>query len=107
MNITLKQGDTFPPVDITVLNPDGLPLSLPTGTLVRFHMGTLRTGAAFLGVGEVLDAAAGRISYQWQPGDTDTPGGFLAEFQLTLPDGRVLTVPNNDWIEVEIVKQLG
>lgn len=107
MNVTMKQGDTYPPVEITVQDPDGNPLALPTGTTVRFHMGTLRAGASFLGAGQVLDAANGRILYQWQEGDTNTPGGFLAEFQLTLPDGRILTVPNNDWIEVEIVKQLG
>lgn len=107
-SLTVKQGDTFPPVDLTVYDPNGVPLNLPVGTSVRFHMGkTLRGGASLIRTGQLIDGPTGRISYQWQAGDTGVAGGFLAEFQLTLPDGRVLTVPNDDWIEILIVKQLG
>ncbi len=108
MALVMKQNDTYPSVKMTVYDPEGNVLPIPDGTIVLFNMGrTLRSGATLRGSGRIADGLAGIVEYEWKPGDTSTPGGFLAEFELTLPNGGVLTVPNDTWLEVEIVPELG
>ena len=41
---------------------------------------------------EIIDAEEGSVMYRWQPGDTDTPGEYLAEFEVTDVDGYILTI---------------
>ena len=46
------------------------------------------------------------VEHAWQPGDTDTPGRFEAEFCVTYMDGTVETFPNLGFIEVFVTEDV-
>ncbi len=49
---------------------------------------------------------SGRVSYQWQVGDTDVAGTYVAEVKTTI-DGKPLTYPNTRQFRVEVTSNLG
>lgn len=115
----LKRNDTREPIEVTAEEEDenGVmqPIILPNSTTVEFHMVQAATneftgqpmpnpGAVKIaaGVGYLVPSTGGGIGYQWTGPDTNLAGTFLAEFQLTFADGRILTFPNNDNITVHI-----
>lgn len=55
----------------------------------------------------VLDAADGLVQYEWDASDTDDPGAYFAEIEVTWDDGTVSTFPTNGYIYVEIQGDLG
>lgn len=105
-DFTIKQGDTLPPIGATLKDAAGAALDL-TGASVRFHMRPGGESAASVDqVCEIVDAAAGKVRYAWQVGDTDAPGSYVAEFEVTFSDGRVLTIPNTTNLKIKIVAQI-
>jgi len=46
------------------------------------------------------------VRYQWSEGDTDTPGVYEAEFEVTYDGGAVETFPNANYRIIEIVRQI-
>lgn len=102
----LKQGDTLDDLDRTLRNADGTAIDLSTATAVRFHMrraGTVIVDAAASVVGTASD---GNVRYEWQSGDTDTPGHFQSEFEVTFASGKVITVPNDGFMPIIITEQI-
>ncbi len=55
----------------------------------------------------VTDPGNGAIQYDWVSGDTDTPGTYYAEFQVTYTDGSVESFPNTENLVVTIIPELG
>src|ERR1043166_5589118 len=47
----------------------------------------------------------GRITYEWQTADVDTPGTYLAQVD-TVVGGKTLTYPNNRQLKIEIISDL-
>ena len=94
----IVQGDTKPALT-TTLEHDGIPQDL-TGSTVEFHMSNIVVAEA-----TVTDASAGQVMYQWQPGDTDIPGLYIAEFEVTYPDGTTETFPNIGALKVFVRPQ--
>jgi len=60
------------------------------------------TTSAGTGMHELL---SGRVTYDWQLGDTDTAGTYFAEVQ-TIVDGEQLTYPNTRQFLVEVIADL-
>lgn len=54
----------------------------------------------------IVDAEAGRVRYDWRPGDTDHPGFFHAEFRVEYITGAKATVPNSGYVTVHIGRSL-
>jgi hypothetical protein len=48
----------------------------------------------------------GDVSYDWEEGDTDIPGGYRAEWEVTFSDGSVETFPNAGHVRVAIIEHL-
>lgn len=110
--IHLKRGDLGPPVFARVKNKsDGKPQDW-SGATARFHM--LSIDSALGGTGAVVEvinavavievptASSGGLIYNWQPGDTDVIGRFMAFF--TVDDGGVpesFPVEGYIWITIE------
>lgn len=100
----MREGDLEPAIVATLKDGAGTAVDL-TGETVRFHMtanlaGTAKVDAA----ATIIDAAAGRVRYTWQSGDTDTPGTFYAEFEV---ESGPQTYPNgSDWIQVKVSKEV-
>jgi len=105
--IHLKRGDTAPPVEATLrYAASGAPVDL-TGASVLFVM--RQPGADTPKVqraATIVDAVAGAVRFDWQAADTDTAGAYVAELQVTLPGGAVMTVPNGGYLTVKILEDL-
>jgi len=104
----IKQNDTSPTLDAILTDADGNEVNL-TGATVQFHMKqigstTLKIDAA----ASLVDSAGGHVRYTLQPGDTDTPGSYQAEFQVTFGDGSIETFKNTpEQLRVVITPELG
>lgn len=105
----IKQGDTSPSIADTLYHPDGVTVENLTGATVKFVMasedsiGTAKVKANAV----VVNAAAGQVRYDWAMGDTDTHGGFVAEWEVTRADGSIETFPNGGYVPVAIIQQAG
>ncbi len=94
----MNTGDLQPYLQATLLNPDNTPVNLTDAT-VLFIMSqkgiTLLSRAAI-----IVNAAAGVVQYNWQPGDTNQYGSckgvfvvtFLANLTQTFPVGADLNI---------------
>jgi len=116
-----KRNDTAESVVIEAVYADGSPVQEDfDGATVKFHMATSngttvlipQDGVAGSGDAELItnyDADAGtpaRLGFQPIDGDTataSTPDApHIAEFEVTLADGRILTFPNASNLLVHI-----
>lgn len=102
----ITQNDTSPPIRGDCLSGTGQPVDV-TGATVKFYMRELESDVLTVdGSGSVVDGQAGTIGYAWAPGDTSSPGVYLAEFEVTYPGGDVETFPSQQ-IPVRIRSELG
>lgn len=109
-----KRYDTAPPLREVLVDGNGDPANLQN-TSVRFFMKPMEgyTAPAVEGdalveqFGDGLDGTMGRVSYQWAPNDLDIPGGYYAEWQVTYADGHIETFPNDRYVTVAVVEDLG
>lgn len=104
-DITVKQGDTLPAVQGTCLLPDGTAADLTDASAITFRMTPESAGltADLAGAATATDpATSGVVEYEWQPGDTDVPGLYLAEFHVEYLDGSSETFPSEGYISVEV-----
>lgn len=94
-NFWIKQNDTGPPLQVTLKDGDGSAVDV-TGATVAFSM----SGAGIVKVDEqsvtLTTAASGIVTYSWQAGDTDTPGTYEGEFEVTFGGGQIQTYPNSE-----------
>ncbi len=101
----MKQGDRLPALRMQLTDSSGAPLDL-TGASVTFRMrstgGSLKVNAA----ATIVDAATGVVQYAWAAADTDTVGGYQAEWACTFA-GSTQTVPTRDYVTVVVVDALG
>ena len=113
-DVTLKQGDTQPPVIQTLYMGDGTVADL-TDADILFKMRRLIGLVA--GEGDILiieegeaaslgDPEDGVVKYEWAQGDTDIAGGYEAEWEVTFEDGEVLTFPNGGYLTIAITPQI-
>ena len=78
-DFVIRQGDSGQTITATLTDEDGAPQDLE-GATVRFLMAPLTGGDAVIAAeAEVEDPDTGEVSYEWQEGDTDTAGHFIAE----------------------------
>ena len=108
-DFALKEGDLVPSITATLEDSDGTPIDI-TGADVTFVMRAIRGDAPIIeAVATNLQAGAGttgQVRYDWQVGDTDTPGGYDAEWRVEFAEGFG-TIPSNRYIAVEILPKLG
>jgi len=101
----IKRGDTLPPLKATILESDGVtPVNL-TGMTVNFAMRDKAGNLILDRQAEVTDYLNGKVSYEWQSGDTDTAGTMLAEFEASA-GSSVFTAPNDGYIKVVITEDV-
>jgi hypothetical protein len=101
MIVKLRQGDTWPPVRISIYGPtravsgpENRELNL-AGATVRFNLYSEMGEQVLEQVGSV-DPKTGALEYKWRQGDTDRSGVFEGEFVIRYPRGEVQTVPSVD-----------
>jgi hypothetical protein len=104
VTITIKRNDTRDAIKATLSNESGT-VDL-TGATVRFLMS--RRGVNKIDrQSQIQDAAAGIVWATFEIGDTDETGLFQAEFEVTFSDGRIETFPNDSFILIDIINDLG
>lgn len=107
-SLKVRKGKTSPSVQFRLFDMDTfLPINL-TGAEIRFFMegpGDRADLKRIEGEGEVVvSPLTGIGKYEWNPGETDVPGSYRADFEVTLSDGTRVRVPDGGaYIEVEIV----
>jgi hypothetical protein len=109
VDYTIKAGDRVPDLAATLTDAAGTPVNLTGNTGVAFRMTSVDslTGTPAVDAAAVVDTpATGSVHYAWGVGDTDDPGLYYGEFQVTWGDGRTTTFPNGSNILIKIVAQL-
>lgn len=93
-NFYLKKGDLVPRIRAYLQDANGAAIDL-SGASVLFAMqlpgATTRKVSA---AATIITPTAGVVEYAWQGTDTDTAGFYVCEWEVTLPGGAVMTVPN-------------
>ena len=101
VEFSIKQGDTRPIIQGTVLAPVSL-----TGATVRFLM-RLRSDASSKVAAAGVVTSVLTMEYSWVAADTDTPGIYEAEFEVTFSNGKIETYPNFEYIIVTVLAEVG
>lgn len=94
----IKRGDTSP--SLRYLLPSDLSLA---GAQVRFLMRRIDSDTVLdtpADIESIFEPAI--VAHLWAPGQTDKPGRYQAEFEVTYSDGAVETFPNRGFINVII-----
>jgi hypothetical protein len=99
----IKQGDTSPSVTFS-LSPGTVNLA---GASVVFNM-RLKKGALKIsrGTAEIVTPSPPVVRYNWSANDTNTPGLYEAEFEVTYANGKIESFPNNENILIKITEGL-
>jgi len=106
MAFNLKQNDTSPSIQTTLLDGNGLPVDISGNLGVTFHMRNSEGTVIIDTAATVVTAASGIVRYDWDAADTATSGTFQAEFEVTYSDGKVETFPNASYIQVIITDDI-
>ncbi len=106
MKLIMKRGDTRTAIKAALLDADGNPVEL-TGATVRFVVAGLSDGKTMDRQADIVNPADGHVLVVFEPGDTDQAGMYRAEFEATFGDGRKETYPNDGYITIEIMPDLG
>ena len=56
--------------------------------------------------GVIVGATTGEVEYRWLQGDTDTPGIYFAEWEVTWGDGTTETFPSIGYEIILIMEDL-
>jgi len=100
----LKKGDT--PYIQSALTRGGDPENLTNAT-ARFLMSADPDSSPLIaGNALILSALAGTVQYEFQAGETDTPGEYNAEWEVTFIDGRKVTYPDDSYNIIVITDDL-
>jgi hypothetical protein len=103
---TLKQNDTWPPLVATLSDIAG-PLDLTDADTIRL---ILRSRALVITTApvEIVDpASSGQVTYTFTTADTRVAGDYSLEFEITWNNGGIETVPNDSYLTITIVEDLG
>lgn len=100
----LKQNDTKPSIQATLKNADGTAIDLTDAT-VDFHM-SLNGVNVVDAAAVVVTALSGIVRYDWAAADTDTPGTYDIEWEITFVDASIRTVPNSRHDKLVIYPEL-
>lgn len=101
---TIKQYNTVPSLEATLVDYLGQPVSL-VGATVSFAMRSQdNPNLVVTGIAAIVDATAGKVSYQWGASNTNTAGAYLGEFIVTYSNGGKESFPNADYIQVYVAK---
>lgn len=108
-DFTIKQHDLLKSLDATLKDAAGA-VNISTATQVVFKMKAVNDGGiAVDDLAQNLDDNTtpnmGKVRYLWTAGDTDEPGMYHAEFEVTI-GGKKLTFPNNSYFTVQITPDI-
>lgn len=114
--VTLKRNDNRIALEAVLKKPDGTAENLTDATvkfIMRAGRFTTHTGTYEYGdlkvdrAVDTISAIDGKVWVVFTTAELSTAGWYLAEFEATYQDGRVETYPNDEYIPIQIIKDLG
>jgi hypothetical protein len=112
MAFEIKQHDTSPAYvydmqdGVDGESPTAIDLTDATGVVFKMRLADTTGAPQVEGAMEITTAASGRVTYEWEAGDTDTVGTYDVEYEITWTDGTTETVPNNSYDSVIVYDDL-
>lgn len=105
-DVVLRAGDTDPPLDVQLLEDDDeTPVDTITADEITINLLTSDRAVVWSNAGISDSATPGRVTYQWQAGDTDrTDAGLGLEFVLDYPSGTHRTLPTRGPLSVAFLR---
>lgn len=105
-DIDMAQGDLLPSLRRPLTMADDTPADL-TGAIVELRFHKADGGVVLGGLCTILPAPdAHVVQYDWQDGDTDTPGIYRARFHATYPNAKPLSFPNDGYLRMVISAEI-
>lgn len=99
----IKQGDTRPFFIGTLLDSNGVAISLAAASTATFRMRPRGSvDAAWLVNAAATFTEAGVVTYEWAAGDTDRPGTYEGEVVVDWDDGTRQTFPSQGTFTVVV-----
>jgi hypothetical protein len=104
----MKRDDTRPYLRVTITDQDDTAVDL-TDSTIKFNMVTddVSRTAKVNASASIVTATSGICEYRWASADTDTEDNYLGEFQVTLSDGTIFSVPPDDSLKIIVKKDYG
>ena len=104
-DFTIKQNDRLPALQATLEDGEGNPVDL-TGTTIKFKMrGASATTLKVDAGATIVSPTLGTVKYEWAAAETDTPGDYYGEFEVTSA-GKTLTFPNGAHLFIRVLDDL-
>lgn len=105
-DFTMKANDRLPSIAATLGFEGGAAVDL-TGASVQFILRPKAgTTPKVKAPAVIVAAATGAVRYDWAAVDTNTPGEYLAEWEVTFANGKPQTFPTASYHEVAILADL-
>lgn len=101
----LTANDTSPSIAYQLKDGNGAVVVL-TGASVKLHMQAPGSAVKVNAAATITDAALGKVSYTFVAANTDTPGDYLARWQVTFSGGAIESFPNGDILKVRVSDDL-
>lgn len=100
-----KRNDLARRIEDT-LTLDGIAINLADAT-VKFLLHNTALQTLLEGPATIIDAAAGKVAFSFSETQTSVEGIYLFEWEITFLNGRKLTVPDDSYHTLTIIKDLG
>lgn len=105
-DFTLKAHDRLPSIQAT-LSSGGVPVDLTSATSVKFIMKAVQGNTVKVNTAAVIvTPASGVVRYDWLATDTDTPGDYVAEWQVLWPSAKAQTFPTLTYHTITVLADL-
>lgn len=104
---TIKQFNTLPLLEATLLDPNNQPVDLSNAQVVFTMRSRDNDTLVVDGDAIVIDELEGKVAYPWSPTDTFVPGAYNGEFVVTYQDGGIESFPNSTYIQIHVVRSAG
>lgn len=101
----IKVGDLLPPIEATLTSTTPNFMATAQGVRFRYRLKDAAPASAVVREASIVSRTDGRVRYDWQAGDTDVAGTYVAEWVVDYPNGPA-TFPNQGSVTFEVLPHL-
>lgn len=108
-DFSIKAFDRLPSIRAQLMTElDELPVDLTAASSVEFIMVSAVGSAPKVNAVAVIESppTAGIVRYDWTAADTNLPGNYLAEFEVTWVGGKKQSFPTGSYLTISVLADL-